>query len=224
MPVEAGYRSLVSDARGWQRGAVRGDPSSQGSRGRLRCLTPAAGVPGASPAPPFSSWTQRPPSRPQPSLTHTQEGRGSFPRTAALRGDPAGPTLPVTRVCKRHYLWQVTKVGLPAHSCLPFFNDTCPSPSLDSVQGSPQTWRTRFCDMNSRGSLVNHSRGVEVFFMQEVHKGQFSNRKSKIILADERGRQGFLLFSYVIYCIYRITSKLLPTRKIERKQYLKTEF
>ena len=223
MPVETGYRSQVSDARGWQRRAVRADPSSQGRRGKSRCLTTAAGVPAASPASPFSSWAQRPPSRPQPSLIHTQEGRGPFTRMAVLKGDPAGPTLPVTQVCKRHYLWQVTKVGLPAHSCLPFFNDTWPSPPMDSVQGSPQTWRTRFCDMNSGGFLVNHSRGIEVFFMQEVHKVQFSNRKSKIILADKRGRQGFLLFSYVIYCIYRITSKLLPTRKIERKQYLKTE-
>lgn len=60
---------------------------------------------------PLPLRAQCPPSRYSHHWHTSRKGEG-FSQEWSLRGNPAGSTLLVTQVGKRHYLWQVTKMGL----------------------------------------------------------------------------------------------------------------
>lgn len=98
-------------------GAGRGEQSGvtlhvRAGGGRSRCLTPTAGMPAASPASPLSP-SEHNALRLDTAITDTRPVRQrAFHKNEPLRGDPAGSTLLVTQVSKRHYLWQVTKMAL----------------------------------------------------------------------------------------------------------------
>lgn len=110
--MEAGYRSQVSDAQGWQRRAVRGDSACQDRRKKVEM--PHTHGWHASSLPGFSLFPSEPNAlHLDTAITDTHPGRERvFHKNDPLRGNPAGSTLLVTQVGKRHYLWQVTKMGL----------------------------------------------------------------------------------------------------------------
>lgn len=100
-------------------------------------------------------------------IIDTHPGRRGFHRMILWGGTPLGQRCSWLRWVGALFYGKSPKWAWSVHSCLPFFNDTWPSQSTDSVKGSPLTRHTGFVTWTAEVPLVNHSRSIKVFFMQE---------------------------------------------------------